>query len=109
VNMENLRKEIRAILEGMSISPDGRLEKAWDLDSLEINHDLVSDYIRANRIGEHKGRGFYTDYELPLDAKEYFDAIGFQQYEVETVTNQKHPDFGKKYVSVSSFFDVDRK
>lgn len=108
--MDDLRNLVRTILqEGMEINADGTLEKRWDQDSLEVNHDLVTDYIRANKIGERKGIGFYADYELPMDAKEYFDAIGFQDYSVERTTNQKHPDFGKDYVSVSSWFDVDRK
>lgn len=97
------------VQEGMAVGADGRVEKDWDMQSLEINHDLVTDYIRAHKIGEHKGAGFYADYELPLEAREYFDAIGFQDYTVERCTNQKHPDFGKDYVLVSSFFDVDRK
>lgn len=95
--------------EAMEVYADGTVDKSWEHDSLEINHDLVTDYIRANRIGERKGIGFYADYELPLEAKEYFDAIGFQDYTVERATNQRHPDFGKDYILVSSFFNVDRK
>lgn len=110
MGMDDLRKLVRAILhEAMEVHADGTVDKSWEHDSLEINHELVTDYIRANRIGERKGIGFYADYELPLEAKEYFDAIGFQDYTVERVTNQRHPDFGKDYVLVSSFFNVDRK
>jgi hypothetical protein len=69
----------------------------------DTNYELVTDYIKTHKVDSHRGSGPYHDYYLPLDAKEYFDFIGFKNYEVFRVDNPDHEDYGKKFVEVKSW------
>jgi len=69
--------------------------------------NFVEDYIRRHKIGGRQGRGPFWEYELPIDAKQAFDEIGFSGYQVQKVDNPQHPDFGKQYVVVWPWTKVD--
>jgi len=83
------------------VDDEGTLE--FGDDQNDANYELVTDYIRDHKIDSHRGSGPYRDYYLPLEAKEYFDFIGFDNYEVFRVDNPEHQDYGKRFVEVKSW------
>lgn len=102
ISESKLANVIRKILkeEGF-IKNDGTLE--FGKDQNDINYELVTDYIRNNKVDSYSGAGPYKDYYLPLEAREFFDFIGFKNYEVFRVDNPDHEDYGKRFVEVKSW------
>lgn len=81
--MEHIRLIIRKLLEGMSVGDGGSLSSDDDPDVLsDTTIELVNDYIRNNQLFASSRYGKAQDYYLPLEAKEYFDHIGFKKYDV---------------------------
>lgn len=69
--------------------------------------NFVTDYIRHHKIGERQISAAMWEYELPIEAKQDFEEVGFSLFSVENVINPKHPDYGKQYVLVKSWPKVD--
>jgi hypothetical protein len=85
------------------VSEQGKVGSDGNVDFSDENYDLVRDYILDNKIDSKSGAGKYRDYYLPLEAKEFFDFIGWRHYEIFRVDNPDHEDYGKKFVEVPSF------
>ncbi len=45
------------------------------------------------------------DWEFPIEAKRELDELGFDWYTVDKITNPKHPDYGKEYITINMFHD----
>lgn len=89
-DMEDLRKFIRKLLEGMSVGDGGSLSSDDDPDVLsDMTIELVNDYIRDNQLFASSRYGKAQDYYLPLAAAEYFDHIGFKGYRKVKARNTK--------------------
>ncbi len=92
------------------LPPATPMKENMDIDmtfDAEEVANFVDDYIRRHKTGERHGAGPFRDYELPIDAKQAFDAIGFTRYKVERADNPEHHMFGKQYVVVPSWVKVD--
>ncbi len=98
------------VVEFWYLPPATPMKENMDIDmtfDAEEVANFVDDYIRRHKTGERHGAGPFRDYELPIDAKQAFDAIGFTRYKVERADNPEHHMFGKQYVVVPSWVKVD--
>ncbi len=93
---------LRSLIEQF-LNEDATINDNGDVKFSEDDYEMVSEYIQDNMIDSRHGSGPYSDYYLPMDAKEFFDFIGFKNYEVIRVDNPEHKDYGKRYIEVSSW------
>ena len=88
------------IQENVSIGPNGQMSSDDDSGIDTTTIELVNDYIRRHVKGASYAKyggsmvsssryGGAADYYLPLDAKDYFDHIGFKQYKVIKMRSAK--------------------
>lgn len=88
--MEDIRKLIRKLMEGLEVGKDGQLSSDDDPDVLsDTTIELVSEYIQKNMLFSSSRYGKAQDYFLPLAAAEYFDHIGFKAYRKVKARNTK--------------------
>ncbi len=86
MELQELRLIIRRLVEDVKVGENGEMQD--DGDSMAVTIELVDDYIKKHKISAHSHYGNVFDYILPVEAKEYFDYIGFKGYKLVKVRSK---------------------
>ena len=104
VDLEGTEHELpydAIITESFELTDDGfSFDEPADLSQEDM------DYYFAQLVKKYKISGVYrggigSKYEFPIEAKDELDSLGIDWYTVEEVTNNQHPEFGRKYIDVT--------
>lgn len=86
------------------IRNEAYLDSSGDLQDFESEKltpenefDIIVNKWNANKNRRVVGYNMY-EYWFPIDAMEDIDSLGINWYTIERVTNNKHPDYGKRFI-----------